>query len=107
MLIGTCAPQGCYLTVAVERDEAERAWVVIEGQDRPGLCSHRGRIEHSSLEEARRGAEMWVLARGGVLGAEAETLAGSPVAPQLAAAMFSQRGIGRFMHLPAAQAPDD
>jgi hypothetical protein len=100
MLIGTCARDGCYITVAVELDAAERPHVVLEGQDQPGVCSERGRIERSSFAEALRHAETWLLARGGVLGAEAETLAGSPVPRELAESMFSEAGIGRFVHLP-------
>ena len=101
MLIGTCARDGCYITVAVELDAAERPHVVLEGQDRPGECSERGTLERSSFAEALRHAETWLLARGGLLGAEAEGLAGSPVKRELAEAMFREPQIGRFVHLPA------
>jgi len=45
-------------------------------------------------------AERWLLSRGGLLGAEAECLAGSPVDRDLARSMF-EGGLGRFVHMPA------
>jgi hypothetical protein len=44
-----------------------------------------------------------LLARGGLLGAEAEGLAGSPVNRELAEAMFREPRSGRFVHTTARQ----
>jgi hypothetical protein len=89
--------------VAVELDEAERPHVVLERQDRPGVMHSRCAVEHGSFGQALQRAEVHLLARGGLLGAEAEGLAGARVARELAESMFDERGIGRFVHLPAGR----
>lgn len=100
MLIGTCVRRGAYVTVAVQLDEAERPHVVLEAERSPGNSSRRVALPRNSFAEAMWFAERWLLSRGGLLGAEAECLAGSPVDPGLARAMFEDQ-IGRFVHLPA------
>ena len=86
MLIGTYVRRGSWVTVAVEARAAERAAVACELR---------------SFAEALRHAEALVLARGGWLGAEAETVAGSPVEPAVARRMFSEPELRRYVHLPA------
>jgi hypothetical protein len=90
---------GRYVTVAVNVDQAERAHVVLERQRRPGAMRESAGRELGSLAAAVYQAEAHVLARGGWLGAEAEGLASSPVARDVAAAMFSPSQRGRFVHL--------
>jgi hypothetical protein len=100
MLIGTCLRGGAYVTVAVELDEAERPHVVLERQRDPGQAGQRVALERESLAAALWHAERWLLSRGGLLGAEAECLAGSPVDRDLARSMFEGE-LERFVHLPA------
>ena len=101
MLIGTYVRRGSWVTVAVEARAAERAAVVLERAERPGSSSAAVACELRSFAEALRHAEALVLARGGWLGAEAEGLAGSPVAPAVARRMFSEPELRRYVHLPA------
>jgi len=102
MLIGTCVRRGTYVGVAVELDEAERPHVVLEPQRSPGTPGRRVALERESFADAMWFAERWLLSRGGLLGAEAECLAGSPVDRGLARSMFEGE-LGRFVHLPAAR----
>jgi hypothetical protein len=101
MLIGTYVRRGSWVTVAVETRSAERAAVVLERSERPGSTSAGVACELESVAEALRHAEALVLSRGGWLGAEAETVAGSPVAPAVAKRMFSEPELRRYVHLPA------
>jgi hypothetical protein len=105
MLIGTYLHQDSYVIVGVEFDHAERPGVVLERHDRPGVRERRARLLHESLGAALRQAESHPLSRGWVLGAEPPGLAGSPVGRELAESMFSQKGIGRFVHLPVRRGP--
>jgi hypothetical protein len=100
MLIGTCVRRGAYVTVAVQLDERERPHVVLEAERSPGGPSRRVALPRGSFAEAMWFAERWLLSRGGLLDVEAESLAGSPVDPGLARAMFDGQ-IRRFIHLPA------
>jgi hypothetical protein len=100
MLIGTCLRRGVYVGVAVELDQAERPHVVLEPQRRPGGPGRRLELERESFAEAMWFAERWLLSRGGLLGVEAECLAGSPVDRDLARSMFEGE-LGRFVHMPA------
>jgi hypothetical protein len=101
MLIGTYVRRGSWVTVAVEARAAERAAVVLERAERPGARTAGVACELESTAEALRHAEALVLARGGWLGAEAETVAGSPVEPAVARRMFSEPELRRYVHLPA------
>jgi hypothetical protein len=101
MLIGTYVRRGSWVTVAVEARSAERAAVVLERSERPGSTVAGVACELESVAEALRHAEALVLSRGGWLGAEAETVAGSPVAPDVARRMFSEPELRRYVHLPA------
>jgi hypothetical protein len=74
---------------------AGRTWC-FERQRRPGEPSPCRALELTTLELALPQAEAHVLARGGLLGAEAEALVGSPVSPSLARRMFSELEAGRF-----------
>ena len=105
MLIGTYLHMGSYVTVGVELDSAERPHVVLERQDRPGEAVRRAALVCESFAGALRHAEVHLLARGGVFGAEAEGLAGSPVPRHLARAMFSATQMGRFVHVPSRRPP--
>jgi hypothetical protein len=107
MLVGTYVKQGSYVTVAVERLGADRepAAVVLERGERPGRAEARVACEFATLRSALRHAEGLVLSRAGLLGAEAETLAGSPVSPQRARRMFSEPELRRYVHLPGRPPP--
>src|SRR4051794_30666563 len=100
MLIGACVRQGAYITVGVELDERERPHVVLERTWCPGIVGQRVALERESFAAALSYAERWLLSRGGLLGAEAECLAGSPVDRGLARSMFDGQ-LERFVHLPA------
>jgi hypothetical protein len=100
MLIGTCVRGGAYVTVALELDEHERPHVVLERQQDPGQAGQRIALERESFAAALWYAERWLLSRGGLLGVEAECLAGSPVDRDVARSIFDGR-LGRFVHLPA------
>jgi hypothetical protein len=105
MLIGACARRGAYVTVAVELDEAERPHVVLERRRTPGAPGERVALERESFAAALSYAERWLLSRGGLLGAEADRLAGSPIDRGLAWSMFEDQ-LGRFVHLPARRPAD-
>jgi hypothetical protein len=108
MLVGTYVRQATYVTVAVHccgADRGARAALVLERSERPGEAEVRLACEFDSLAAALRHAEGLVLSRAGLLGAEAETLVGSPVSPWLARRMFSQPEAGRFVHLTARREP--
>ena len=101
MLVGTYMHQGSYVTVAVEFDRADRPYVVLERQDEPGRIAARGLVELSSYRVALRHAERLLLLRGGLPGAEAETLASSPVAREVTSAMFAPGRRERFVFMAA------
>jgi hypothetical protein len=105
MLIGICLRRGVYVGVAVELDEGERPHVVLEAERTPGGPSRRVALEQRTYAGAMWFAERWLLSRGGLLGVEAECLAGSPVDRDLARSMFEGE-LGRFVHLPASRPAD-
>lgn len=106
-LIGTFCADGQFVTVAVYEVPLGRCLVVEQRQRVPGLvCESELYSEHIRPERAFAVAESRVLANGGALGADAEALCGSPVARPLAAGMFSEYGLARFVHVPAGRAGD-
>lgn len=106
-LVGTYHGDGVFVTVAVYELPLGRCLVVEERQRIPGVmfesewCS-----EHIRPGRAFATAQGRVLANGGALGSDAESLCGSPVARPLAAGMFSEYGLARFVHVPVGRTPD-
>jgi hypothetical protein len=89
------------VTVPAEARQAERAAVILERSERPGEGSAGVACKLDPMAEALRHAEALVLSRGAWLGAEAETVAGSPVEAAVARRMFSEPELLRYVHLPA------
>jgi hypothetical protein len=103
---------GCYL--------AREGWVVLSVLERAAggyqVLGERhdggeavGQPEllgvHRDPDRARLQAEALVLARGGRLGAEPGALCEGPVRRALARSMFTEIGLRRFVHVPAAGGP--
>ena len=106
-LIGTYHGDGVFVTVVVYEVPLGRCLVVEERQRMPGVvCDSQLCSVHIRPGRAFADAESRVLANGGALGSDAEALCGSPVARPLAAGMFSEYGLARFVHVPVRRAPD-